>query len=232
MRMCSITPGLTGQIELRLYEIEPHTSLRPRQRGAVSPSTTGCGEVAPQSAVALLPFLKASAEISPLVASISGSRQRCGTDLRVRHCSIVLSRTPRSRATVLTNFQSSWVMSSSDTDVSSVTQHPFGGGPDILAAVNWAMVRKKETKLEKHMRYKAQFKREREARGWSQEYLAGLLELSKANYEKYEGPPDKDGKIRKFPIEVIIDFCRLISADLDFFLTAEQRPAKRRTAAR
>lgn len=91
------------------------------------------------------------------------------------------------------------------------------------------MTRKKETKREKHMRYKAQFKREREARGWSQEYLAvELLHITKANYEKYEGPPDKDGKIRKFPIEVIIDFCRLISADLDFFLTAEQRPARRR----
>ena len=70
MRLCTITPGLTGQTELRLYEIEPHTSLRPRPSGAASPSTTRCGEVAPQSATqsALQP-IKSSAVTRPFVSA-------------------------------------------------------------------------------------------------------------------------------------------------------------------
>lgn len=92
------------------------------------------------------------------------------------------------------------------------------------------MSRKKETKRDLILRIKAQFKREREARGWSQPQLAGYLEISKANYEKYEGPPDKDGRLREFPLGVIIDFTRLINVDLDHFLTGEGRPTKRRAA--
>lgn len=89
------------------------------------------------------------------------------------------------------------------------------------------MAKRKETKRERILRIKAQFKREREARGWTQPQLASYLDISKANYEKYEGPPDKDGKLREFPLEVMIDFARLINADLDHFLTGEQRQARR-----
>jgi hypothetical protein len=202
MKLCTITPADAGAIELRVYDIKSHCQ----------------------------PFfwpLKASAEILPRVASINGSRQRCGTDLRCHHFSMALSRTPRLRAVVLTSVQSSLAMTITHTDVSSVTQHPFGGGADISTVVKCLMITKKETKRERTLRIKAQFKREREARGWSQAQLAGYLDVSKANYEKYEGPPDKDGKLRAFPIDVIIDFTRLINADLDHFLTAEARQSRR-----
>lgn len=200
MQLISITPDGTGQYDVHVYK-------RPHSRVSRD--------------------LNASGVILPFVASISGKRHLCGTDLRCHHFSKAFSRTPISRAADLTRFQSSCAMSSTNTDVSSVLQHPIGGGTDFLAVLPLGMT-KKETERERQMRFKAQFKREREARGWSQQYLGDLLGIGKANYEKYEGPPDKDGKIRKFPIGVIIDFTRLISADLDFFLTAEQLTKRRK----
>ena len=108
------------------------------------------------------------------------------------------------------------------TDDLSVTQHLFGGGPDILAAVRLRMIKKrKETKAEQNLRIKAQMVRGRQAMGWNQAETAGYLGISKSNYEKYEGPPDKKGSPRRPPLDVLIEFCRLTNVDLDFFLTAE-----------
>lgn len=185
MRICSITPGLTGDFRLRSYRAGHET-------------------------FSVADDLNVSADALP--SSISGSLQRCGTTPRDFHCWKVLGDTPSSSAPRLISSQSisGDAMSGIHTDDLSVTQGQFVQRRRQFVSLQFvSMISREESEAAFDERARAMIVAYQDAQGLNNAEMAAFLggDISEDNYISYVR--------RRFPGYLIWRFCKKTGLALD-----------------
>jgi DNA-binding XRE family transcriptional regulator len=183
-----------------------------------------------------------SAEITPLVCLMSGSRHLYGTFFRCRHFSSANSPTPRERPAISTTsqlillFAMTWIYA----DNWSAGQGELGSGLSALDFLEFLLstwgipmtdkdemvnAAEEAEEIALHKRIKQRMKNLRDARGWNQQRMAEFLGISKENYQKYEyDSPDQP--FRKVPLIVLRNFCDNAGIDIDDILFPGRKPKR------